>query len=463
MHTSTFAFSPVASVERQPVSPSRGALLGLTACVIIMVYAMPINQTWFVSMQEHYATPIEEMESGAVSGNIGRQAGFALLGLFGVLGLLRAERTSLRVRGILGVFCAMYVLWCGASIMWSSEPGISFRRFGLLVCEALAAAAFARHVSPKQMVYVVLGCTLAWLGLGVLAELSLGTFRPWEGEYRFSGILHPNEMGMQCAISVMAAVYLLPLAGLRLRPVICAAILGASTLLYLTGSRTAIAALAVCLAWGWVGAAVAQRRYIRVAALGWLVVLAALSLQTRLLLVLENTSTIGRADSDMSSLTGRIPLWEQLSYFIAARPWAGYGYGGFWTPDHIREMSDRLSWSISSSHSSYVELALSVGIIGATICVVGFLLALARSLRLEARAPEKGYAFLAMILMCTLVSGFTETTFGIAGARPFFAMCAVAVLAFREERASAEFAPNNRANDLHARRHAPRQVSTVEV
>lgn len=410
------------------LEPYSARALAVVTLVIAVVYCMPIQTTWFVSLQEHYATSVDDMESAAESGNLTRQVAFLLLGAFGALVLLRSPG-RLRTGGLLGAACLAYMAWCAASVLWAIEPAISARRFAVMLCEAVAAVAISRLVTPKQMIAITLICTSFWLFLGVLAELSLGTFHIGSSDYRFAGLFHPNEMGMQCALLVMAAVSLLPVAAPRCRPAIGVAAGIGALFLVLTGSRTAIAVTGLCLSFGWVMTAFAHRRFLRLAALAGCVLLFAIVLQGIVLATLENVQSIGRADSDMASLTGRLPLWEELGVFIGERPWLGHGYGGFWTPDNIRAVSDRLTWSISSAHSSYVELTLSVGYIGTLFCILGFICALWRAMRLETRTPQQGFAFLALVLMCTLVSGLTETTFGIAGARPLFAMCAITMIA----------------------------------
>ena len=252
------------------ISADRRKLFAFATLLIIVVYAMPIDTAWLVSTQENYATSGEEMESAAVSGNLQRQAAFALLGLVGAIGCVWSEPRRLRVGGLIGLFCLAYVLWCGASLAWASEPSISLRRFVLLVCEALAALAFAKFISPKQMVWLVLACSLTWLSVGVVAELSLGTLRPWEGEYRFAGIFHPNEMGAQCALLLMAAAYLIPLVRRPFRPALVGIIAFATLFLYLTASRTALAVAVLCLAAGGLSIAITHRRYVSLAACVWM-------------------------------------------------------------------------------------------------------------------------------------------------------------------------------------------------
>ena len=68
--------------------------------------------------------------------------------------------------------------------------------------------AAARLFTPRELAAAALSCGVAYLGIGVLTELALGTFQPWRGDYRFSGTLHPNHQGLVCAMIVMTSTYL---------------------------------------------------------------------------------------------------------------------------------------------------------------------------------------------------------------------------------------------------------------
>src|SRR5206468_7535924 len=68
---------------------------------------------------------------------------------------------------------------------------------------------------------------------------------------------------------------------------------------------------------------------------------------------------------------------------------AGYGYGGFWTPARISMISDDQQWSITSSHSEYLEIALDLGVIGLALYVVTFGAAIRRAARFAAQKDRK--------------------------------------------------------------------------
>lgn len=76
-------------------------------------------------------------------------------------------------------------------------------------------------------------------------------------------------------------------------------------------------------------------------------------------------------DKDVT-LSGRSGIWEQLLPLIGERPLLGYGFAMFRDPDVIATYVNA-TWIVRSVHNSYLELALNIGIVGAT-CFVGFIL-----------------------------------------------------------------------------------------
>src|SRR4030095_6540837 len=94
----------------------------------------------------------------------------------------------------------------------------------------------------REQCWLTIGTLGTLAAVGVLVELRLGTFRPWESEYRFAGSVHPNTQGPGLAAVCLAAWGLI-----RCRApgrfwlwVIAAA---AFALLLLTKSRTTTAAI----------------------------------------------------------------------------------------------------------------------------------------------------------------------------------------------------------------------------
>ena len=84
---------------------------------------------------------------------------------------------------------------------------------------------------------------------------------------------------------------------------------------------------------------------------------------------LSSAITRSNDDSDATSLNGRVYLWKTLLGYAAERPWGGYGYGSFWTPQRIEDVSKEEGWAIQQAHSAYLEQLLTLGIPGLTLYV----------------------------------------------------------------------------------------------
>ncbi|WP_104402834.1 O-antigen ligase family protein [Vibrio penaeicida] len=64
------------------------------------------------------------------------------------------------------------------------------------------------------------------------------------------------------------------------------------------------------------------------------------------------------------TLTGRTGLWEVLFGLIFERPLFGYGIGVFSRPEIMYQYSSAFGWAAKTTHSSYIDLALGIGIPG---------------------------------------------------------------------------------------------------
>lgn len=125
-----------------------------------------------------------------------------------------------------------------------------------------------------------------------------------------------------------------------------------------------------------------------------------------------------------------MPLWEELSDSVARRPLMGYGYSNFWTPQNIEEISESQSWGISVAHSTYLDLTLGIGLIGAGLCLAAVIWGLIRALLLHRDAPAMGFGFIAVLLLFAVLHGLTESAFANPGFVPLVALSGLAMLAF---------------------------------
>ncbi|MGD9632902.1 MAG: O-antigen ligase family protein [Pirellulales bacterium] len=451
---STLTYSAVASpslsladanTERRGSKWFVAMIIGLATAA----YMVPFEESWTRSSYDESLDAVRS-EEGARNGTLSRQIAMACLGAVGIAAIATSRDRDYRIKGILGVLCGAYLMWCFATIVWTDDLWMTTRRLISLGCEVLLALAIAKRVTPRQFVWIIFWCTLIWLSLGIVAELAHGTFRPTMSGYRFAGLFHPNIIGANCALLAMSSLYLAR--GQRWGAVVLYPIAATAVVfLALTGSRTALGALLLALTAAWFLAAPGRQFVFR----SFMAAFAALCLVFILVVGVFDVSTdwlsMGRKDHDVSSLTGRMPLWQELlERYIRERPLLGYGYGAFWTDVHIDEVSKSQGWQIPYAHSTYIDLLLNVGYIGSVICLVAMVVALFKSLRLEAHHARMGFGMIAMIIIYALVDGLLETNIGNTCFLSFFSIVGVCLLQF-----SGALAPAEPKQQLVAPRRTP--------
>ena len=129
---------------------------------------------------------------------------------------------------------------------------------------------------------------------------------------------------------------------------------------------------------------------------------------------LGNIVAMGRTD-DVSSLTGRLPLWEELLTWIYKSPMLGYGYLAFWDAKRVEYLSETFSWEIPHGHNMYLDITIDVGIIGAILFVSMLICALVATARLYTRTGKVEYAIVAGIFVCAMINGAGESLFKLPG------------------------------------------------
>ena len=405
--------------------------LAIATVLIASAFIVPLNVAWSHSTFDDYVDA-DATEVNSNEGTASRQILMATLGLFGLISVVLPGGRKLHLSGTTGVLCLSYFLWCLLTCLWAEAPDISLKRWIVFACEVLAGLGIARRASPRQFVWVTWACTFSWVALGVVAEVTQSTFRPWEGGYRFAGIFHPNEMGGVCALLSMSSLYLAHGRGVRNRLML--GMLGVGVVfMILTGSRTALASMLVSYAAMWLlmtpGPKFVMRSLVAVAGISLFMVASGLGV----LDVSQESVELGRQDNDVGSLTGRVPLWEELLGYVAERPLLGYGFNGFWTGDRIADISAVQGWTLSSAHNVYIDLLLNIGLIGAVVCLTSMVLVLRLAARLEARHASEGYGFFGMLIVFALAGGLLETTVGLTWYLSIFGICGTGILATYDE------------------------------
>ncbi|MFQ5730470.1 MAG: O-antigen ligase family protein [Planctomycetaceae bacterium] len=411
-----------------------------------------------VSQSDAFTGTADEMEQQAAGGNALRRASFLAIAGLGVLGLLlpayaergqrgttgsgsddghrRAEpfaihnpRTAIRP-GVLALLIAALAGWCLLSVLWSDMPSMSLRRCIVAGCLLVGAVGIARQLSLRELVHLAWIIPAVWLAIGVSAEIRLGTFRPWSGEYRFSGTTHPNTQGLSLATMCFATFCLAREGRWKKRGYLVVCGIGL-LFLVLTKSRTSFA--------GVLGALTLLLTMRTASGTKWSVGLFAVwSVATAALFVLlfnvdvgeqlTHLALMGRKEQS-ASLTGRMPIWTVLADFVSQRPIVGYGYESFWTPDRIDAVSTELQWGIREAHSAYIDTVLSVGLVGAGLLLLTVFTGLRSAAQRYLKTGHPSFGFLFAVCVFGLINAFTESGMTMPMFVPFVAVCGFVQLA----------------------------------
>ena len=380
-----------------------------------------------MSQIENFVEDIEDQESWAAGGNSLRRVTFLGCAAIGVMSLLLGRGKSFRLT-LPVAMTALYLLWAGASVLWSIDPGTTVRRYTLVLCCAIGCFGICKLIKVKEVVFAAVIVSFAFLILGVAAEVVLGAFLPHKGEYRFAGTMHPNAQGANLAMGCIAAWTMA-----KIKPNIKLVFYGMFGLLFLflvlTKCRSATATVPVALAVIWVASQPTRNILLGFAAGFWMLSFIALACLVSGFDPIAEYSEIlllGRGEETGSSLTGRLPLWQDLSLYITFRPWQGYGFGAFWTPRHINDIAGSQQWVISEAHSSYYDTTLQLGIVGCILMVSTALTTFFYSAITFRRTLKPEYLFLIGGTFFCIARAFTESRVNDPGSCSTFLFLAIA-------------------------------------
>jgi O-antigen ligase len=103
------------------------------------------------------------------------------------------------------------------------------------------------------------------------------------------------------------------------------------------------------------------------------------------------------------TLTGRTQVWSSLLPVVMRRPLFGWGVGGFWTP------GTREAFNISGAHSGYLEILLTLGFVGIILFVFYFLASCRKAYRELSRDFSWGGLWICYLIMA-LVHSIAESS-----------------------------------------------------
>lgn len=396
------------------MTSASGILLGVAALsvsvtavrakrVIPTLLVMAVTFHLFATMSE---TVVREV------GRLGIPTIWSIIAVSALNGPVHDTWASLRK--VLFVVCgAGFVLWAGASVLWASYPIEALEKLAPLVIVIGALTLLTRRrwsgdtatlIADLRLIVntvgVVLGASYVCTVLAAAPGFAYGN--------RYQGVFqNPNTVGQ---MAVVALVILLSLPNRRAggRFVIAALLLSG---IILSGSRTSlIVFLILCFMHVM---RIAHNRGISsttVVASVFLVagVIASALFSPRLFArtadLLGEQVRLGGQSGDPFALSGRGELWQRsLSAFLEA-PIVGHGLNG------SRFVVSIGGGELKQAHSSYLEVLLDLGIVGAILLGVALAIGVRRSFSCFNSAPWLANGILAILIMSLTESIF----FGIS-------------------------------------------------
>lgn len=335
-----------------------------------------------------------------------------VLGIIGIGFFLLPARDRVGWGGSIAFVLIFYLGYLGLSLLWSINQSVTLHKFVVLACFGLAAGGLARQLSMGELVSLFVAVCVSYIGIGVLAEIALGNFTPHKSEYRFVGTCHPNTLAVYGTFSCLAAAVYFG----RWRSVdpwlIALFAIGFVTLLA-TKSRTTLAGFILALvAVRYLTFPPAYRVFLSaLAVLGMIAggLFLALS-RSNVRVGLGGALAMGRTEN-VSSLTGRLPLWEELIRFVGQRPLVGHGYLAFWEKERIDYLSALLKWEIPHGHNMYLDVTLDGGLIGLSLFLLIFVVSLAVTFRRVIVNYDRDASLVFGMLIFALVHGLGESLF----------------------------------------------------
>lgn len=116
-----------------------------------------------------------------------------------------------------------------------------------------------------------------------------------------------------------------------------------------------------------------------------------------------------------ATLSGRTEIWQYVWDQIQLRPWLGYGLAAFWNgyegPSGYVQLAMRIA--VIYAHNGFLDIWLSIGLVGLIIFLAGYLVTASQSLTLlrKSNNPEGFWPllFLTYILLSNLTEGTITT------------------------------------------------------
>lgn len=349
-----------------------------------------------------------------------------VLGLIGlafarVAGSIDHLITMLKLESAVYLFAGMTFL----SVFWSADSAETLRASIMFIAVTMFASYLVMRFSLDQIIrlFAVMWVISAFINLAFVFAVpefgvTAGSSTTWTGVFA-----QKNALGYTAALGVPTLI----IAGRAYRParyVFWAAAVIQGVLLLGSQSKTMLVATIGPTVLMFVFNAFRSRKTLRGAVLVSLVGSAGFTVA----FVTANIALLARwLDKDVS-LTGRVPLWQNLLPLAYDRPLTGHGYGatfgGYFSPIH--EVWIQNIWNPNHAHNALLQIWLELGIVAVGLFLLFYVRAVFRAIKVVAVVPGAVGLWPLVFLTTTLLVSITES--GLTAESLGWTMLVVAVL-----------------------------------
>ena len=301
----------------------------------------------------------------------------------------------------------LLLLWTGISVIWSADPGLSFRKFIALIGSAVVGLVLSlRFRLHEQARLLAASMAIAALISLVVSLKSPAMFPATEqaGDAWHGIFSHKNVLGRAMAFGAISALCIIKRRVSSLAAV--SAFLAFAYLIFRAHSQTAMAVtLIACLlvacslmaCWKW-------RDLVGGGALLSLLVMSCVAIAAVHLGLIA-----GWFHRDLT-LTGRSKIWEFAWLNVMQRPLLGYGYSGFWwVASDSRQTLSLLHYATPHAHNGFLDLSLQIGFVGTLLFAAGWIVNWIAAFR-HLRAADGADRWPVIFLTCMLIYSCTENS-----------------------------------------------------
>jgi exopolysaccharide production protein ExoQ len=401
---------------REDVRESRGVSRALWVPLIWLAFAASKSLSRWLNPRGtgQEASPMDYVKGSPVDRNF-----FTALIVIGLI-ILYTRRHKFTVPFRDNRWVYLFYIFALVSIGWADYQGVSIKRWIRLVGDLIMALivlteddpdeAFERVMRRMAFILIPLSVVLIrWFRyLGIRFDRS-GNRWMWTGV-----ATHKNGLGM---LSAICAIFLIwRIIKKWPKPHYLDVVVLVPTLVLLYGARSAtsnvvfVIGLLIPATLTKIKTNVRKFNIVVVSALLFVIVF---DLFISSLADQSVTDLFFAATGRSSTLTDRVPLWQELQRRGREHALLGQGYGNFWVV-HMAEIweMETFQWLPTNGHNGYLDVYLDLGLIGLALLLLLIAQAYGKCLRGLAegrKTAQLKYIFLIMIIFHNL----TETTFGL--------------------------------------------------